>query len=549
MFKNLQLTESQYLYTGLAVTGLCFIAMLINLGEHHMFVHTDEPRRAVVALEMIFSGNYLVPTLNGEPYLNKPPLLNWLTVSSYQLLHSFGEFAHRLPTIIALLAMSLVIFIANRTALNTTTAMLVVLAMLTNGRVLFLDSFIGMIDIPFALFVYSMFMAVYFLGEAKRWRALFLVSYLLTALAFLTKALPALVFCGFTLLTYFLFFDNWRRLFSIDHALGILLLIAILGTYYGMYLPISGIDFPTLLQTMFDESAKRTVIRFGIVETLTHIVTFPFDILANFAPWSFLAILLLNGEIRRNLWTNRFIRYNMLVLLANLLVYWSSPEVHPRYLLMHAPLYYTMVISAFLVATQNQPKWAKGMMVSLLGLTATLVALLYYASFHIASRPQFPTDSPAGPLIWAVVATAVFVLMVLVNRHDIKLLAMAAVLVIARFDYSIYMLPVRAYTQEPLRQEALAIAKKSRGMPLYLYGSNSVQDGTTYYIERERGEILRRHTPESGDPPAYYLISEQRLKKQDLQSLGRLSTLFQKDLFLVKLPAAGFEKSLADTAR
>jgi len=539
MFKNIQLTESQTIYTAWALIGLCFVAMLINLGAHHMFVHTDEPRRAVVALEMIFSGNYIVPSLNGEPYLNKPPLLNWLTVSSYQLLNSFSEFAHRLPTIITLLAMSLVIFFANRAALNTTTALLVVLAVLTNGRVLFLDSFIGMIDVPFALLVYTMFMAVYFLGEANRYRVLFLTTYLLTALAFLTKALPALVFCGFTLLTYFIFFDNWRRLFSLNHILGILLLVAILAGYYGLYLQTSGLDLTTLLQTIFHESAKRTVIRFGVLETLTHLVSFPFDTLANFAPWSFLAILLVNGHIRRNLWGNRFIRYNLLVLVANLLVYWSSPEVHPRYLLMHAPLFYTIAVSALLLAVENQPKWAKGMMFFLLGLTGLFVVALYYASFHIANQPQFPTDSPLGPLFWALLATTVYVLMLRVNSHPTKLLALAAILVIARFDYSIYMLPVRAYTQEPYRQQALQIADKTRDMPLYLYGSNSVQDGTTYYIERERGEILRRHKPNANDSPAYYLVSEGLLKQKRLQPLGQLSTLFHPDLFLVILPVAG----------
>ena len=536
MFKNIQLTESQYLHTALALIALCFIAMLINLGEHHMFVHTDEPRRAVVALEMIFSGNYIVPTLNGEPYLNKPPLLNWLTVGSYQLLNSFSEFAHRLPTIITLLAMCLVIFFANRSALNTTTAVLVVLAMLTNGRVLFLDSFIGMIDVPFALVVYAMFMAVYFLGEAKRYRLLFIVAYLLTALAFLTKALPALVFCGFTLLTYFIFFDNWRRLFSLDHVLGVLLLGLVLGTYYGLYLYSSGIDLSTLSQTIFHESAKRTVIRFGVLETLTHLVTFPVDALANFAPWSFLAILLINRHIRSTLWNNRFVRYNMLVLVANLLVYWSSPEVHPRYLLMHAPLFYTIAVSAFLVAVEDQVKWAKGMMFFLLGLSGIFVIGLYYASFHIANQPQFPIDSPFGPLIWAVAASVIFVIMLRVDSHSTKLLALAGILVLARFDYSIYMLPVRAYTQEPYRQQALQIADKTQDLPLYLYGDHSVQDGTTYYLERERKEILRRHTPEAGDSPAYYLVSEAMLQEQNLQSLGRLSTLFHNDLYLVKLP-------------
>jgi 4-amino-4-deoxy-L-arabinose transferase-like glycosyltransferase len=536
MFKNLQLSESQYFCTGWALIGLCFVAMLIHLGAHHMFVHTDEPRRAVVALEMILSGNYVVPTLNGEPYLNKPPLLNWLTVSSYLLLGSYSEFAHRLPTIVTLLGLCLVIFFANRAALDNKTALLVMLAVLTNGRVLFLDSFIGMIDIPFALIVYAMFMAVYFLGQAGKYRALFLVTYLLTALAFLTKALPALVFCGFTLLTYFIFFDQWRRLLSLNHLLGILLLGGILGAYYWMYLQASGVDAQTLLQTIFYESSKRTVIRFGIVETLIHLVNFPFNMLVNFAPWSFLALLLFNGNIRSTLWENRFIRYNMLALLANLLVYWSSPEVHPRYLLMHAPLFYTIAISALLVAVQKRPNWARWMMIFLTALSAVFVAGLYYGAFHIASRPQFPTDSPFLPLIWAVIATVVLVAMVRIQSQAVKLLAMAAIMILARFDYSIHMLPVRAYTQEPYRQQAIEIAHKTRGLPLYLYGTNSVQDGTTYYIERERHAILRRHTPQPGDPQAYYLVSEDMLKQQGWQSLGRLTTLFHKDLFLVKLP-------------
>jgi hypothetical protein len=95
---------------------------------------------------------------------------------------------------------------------------------------------------------------------------------------------------------------------------------------------------------------------------------------------------------------------------------------------------------------------------------------------------------------------------------------------------------VRAHTQEPYRQQAVEIAHQTRGMPLYLYGSNSVQDGTTYYIERERNAILRRHTPQPGDPQAYYLVREDMIKQQKMQALGRLSTLFHEDLFLVKLP-------------
>ena len=51
-------------------------AFFINLGLLPLFA--DEPTRANVALEMILSGNYSVPTIGGEYYYNKPPFYNWI---------------------------------------------------------------------------------------------------------------------------------------------------------------------------------------------------------------------------------------------------------------------------------------------------------------------------------------------------------------------------------------------------------------------------------------------------------------------------------------
>jgi 4-amino-4-deoxy-L-arabinose transferase-like glycosyltransferase len=54
----------------------------------------DEARYAEIAREMVASGNYLIPHLNYVIYIEKPPLLYWLTALSY---HIFGvnEFAAR----------------------------------------------------------------------------------------------------------------------------------------------------------------------------------------------------------------------------------------------------------------------------------------------------------------------------------------------------------------------------------------------------------------------------------------------------------------------
>src|SRR5947209_8413953 len=43
----------------------------------------EEPRRALPAVHMLSRGDWLVPRVGSEPYLRKPPLLNWLIAVSF----------------------------------------------------------------------------------------------------------------------------------------------------------------------------------------------------------------------------------------------------------------------------------------------------------------------------------------------------------------------------------------------------------------------------------------------------------------------------------
>jgi hypothetical protein len=60
----------------------------------------DEGRYVGVALEMLRSGNWLTPTLDGLPFFHKPPLFYWITAASMDL---FGptEWAARTASILA----------------------------------------------------------------------------------------------------------------------------------------------------------------------------------------------------------------------------------------------------------------------------------------------------------------------------------------------------------------------------------------------------------------------------------------------------------------
>jgi 4-amino-4-deoxy-L-arabinose transferase-like glycosyltransferase len=63
-------------------------------------VGRDEPRYARVAVEMHRAGEWVTPTLQGRPWLEKPPLFYWLAGAAFSLLGE-TETAARLPSVLA----------------------------------------------------------------------------------------------------------------------------------------------------------------------------------------------------------------------------------------------------------------------------------------------------------------------------------------------------------------------------------------------------------------------------------------------------------------
>src|SRR5215475_8953371 len=77
------------------VLGVCYFFFFFSLGAFGL-VGADEPRYAQIAREMFARHDYIVPTLNGQPWLEKPVFLYWKMIGAYKLL-GVSDWAARLP--------------------------------------------------------------------------------------------------------------------------------------------------------------------------------------------------------------------------------------------------------------------------------------------------------------------------------------------------------------------------------------------------------------------------------------------------------------------
>lgn len=97
----------------LAITlALIALLYLTQIGTYG-FIGPDEPRYARIAQEMMDRGDWVVPTLEGSPWMEKPPLLYWCMIGSYKLF-GVNEFAARFPSALAALVTALALFLALR---------------------------------------------------------------------------------------------------------------------------------------------------------------------------------------------------------------------------------------------------------------------------------------------------------------------------------------------------------------------------------------------------------------------------------------------------
>jgi 4-amino-4-deoxy-L-arabinose transferase-like glycosyltransferase len=194
----------------------------------------DEGRYVSVAWEMIRSGDWLMPTLDGLPYFHKPPLFYWITAASLMLGHSTHMAARVAPMIGAYMTCgSLFLFARRWAAAQLARASLLVLV--TSPLVYFgaqfanLDMLVaGCIAAAVLAFAHA---ALLDPDDPGRTTAL-LAAYAICALGVLAKGLIGIVLPGLVLFLWLSWEGRWKAMLGLLRIPGIALFLLIAGPWF-----------------------------------------------------------------------------------------------------------------------------------------------------------------------------------------------------------------------------------------------------------------------------------------------------------------------------
>jgi 4-amino-4-deoxy-L-arabinose transferase-like glycosyltransferase len=191
----------------------------------------EEGRRILPAIGMLKSGNYIVPEVGGNPYFQKPPLVNWLVAASFRIFGVRNEWTARLPSAVAVLAVAIAFVTVARASLGQRGSIVAAFIWMTN---------IGMIEKGRLIEIEALYISLCGLA------IIFWLSFLVQRKSPWLVWVPAFVFLGLGLLakgpTHLIFFyaivlavlwqmKEWRLLIHPAHFAGLAIMLAIFAAW------------------------------------------------------------------------------------------------------------------------------------------------------------------------------------------------------------------------------------------------------------------------------------------------------------------------------
>jgi 4-amino-4-deoxy-L-arabinose transferase-like glycosyltransferase len=202
--------------------------------EQRRLINPDEGRYSEIPREMVASGDWLTPRLNGIKYFEKPALQYWATATAYTVFGEHHWTARLWPALTGFLGVLATAFATAR--LFGPQAGLIAGAVLAGSVLWNVIGHVNTLDMGVSFFLAAAVFALCLAQrdnatpiESRRWQD---GAWVLLALAVLSKGLIGLVLPAATVVAYALWQRDWSFILRIRPFRGLLILLAITAPWF-----------------------------------------------------------------------------------------------------------------------------------------------------------------------------------------------------------------------------------------------------------------------------------------------------------------------------
>lgn len=184
----------------------------INLGRYPISV-PDGARYSEIPREMVLTGDYITPRLNGIKYFEKPPLFYWLQAGAIKLFGA-NELAVSIVNALMTIGTIILVYLAARYLYNRIAGLWSTLVYSTYALVFALTRVITL-DAALTFFLTGMLVTFTIsttMPLGKNRKILLMLSYFFTGCAVMTKGLVGLIFPSILIVFWLTIAAEWRNL-------------------------------------------------------------------------------------------------------------------------------------------------------------------------------------------------------------------------------------------------------------------------------------------------------------------------------------------------
>ncbi|MGH7823657.1 MAG: ArnT family glycosyltransferase [Candidatus Binatia bacterium] len=500
---------------------LCILAALLYfpaLGGRDFWAPV-EPRYAEIARVMFAKGEWIVPTVNGDLYTDKPILYFWLVLIVSKIVGAVNEWTVRLPPALVGMGFVFTTYLIGRDFFSPRIGLIAAAVLATTVRVIW-EARWAHVDMVFCfLFALSIYFGARSLlrkGSSNE----ILYSYVFMALATLSKGLIGIVLPGLIFVSFMVARRDWGLLADLRLPLGVSIFLLVAAPWF--VLVNSATEGQWLSDFIYVHHLQRYSAGSGHRQPFYYYFkTLPVD----FLPWTIFAVsALMSYWPYRNLWRQPVNLLFVLWFFTIFLFFSVSDTKHDLYLLPVFPA--IAIFVANYIDDLIHHRLPQGVLYRTLpliffhllwagALAAPVVAWLFRRDAVWIGLPSVFVMAAGG------LAGVYFIQ----QRQPWKLFhSMVLMMLFTVVTASLLIMP---YIDKYKSSRSFSLELKGKvapGVPLYIYADT--MNDFNYYTEREVIPIIKSKSQVeellSEGSTGYLLVKERDLKRLNMISRDRI---------------------------